>query len=334
VGDNVIDQEIRRIRFMDWLLACETDKPGDPATVGEFFGGDGYPPGERDQQIWRGLIRGLRDDGFIYLGESMDFWSGSAWLSDAGRKDVEERRARRADRAARDAACRTAVVKWLDRLPRRATGPADMTPFFSDENKLKYYEGLPFELEEVDDALRYLKKRGLVGGVDVAENRGRPLQPHLEEDGMDCVSAFDGDVGRYLRRNEGRGVQNNVSTYFGGDVSGSPISIASAGNVTQTINSGAGAGDIVELLREIAAAAPSLGLSERDAAGLRNAAEEAEGELTSDERDDNWFVQTIRRTGQLLGKASGSVTAMALYAYLRAWAEERGITLGDPPMLP
>jgi hypothetical protein len=36
--------EILRIRFLDWLHGYEPEVPGDPATVGHFFGGEGYPP--------------------------------------------------------------------------------------------------------------------------------------------------------------------------------------------------------------------------------------------------------------------------------------------------
>jgi hypothetical protein len=57
--------------------------------VGKFFQG-GRPP-ERQEAMWRDLIRGLRNDELILCFESLEFWSSSSVLTDKGRADLESR---------------------------------------------------------------------------------------------------------------------------------------------------------------------------------------------------------------------------------------------------
>jgi hypothetical protein len=222
------ETEILRTRFLDWLCDHRPEPPAELVVVGEFFGGDGYPP-ENEQQLWRDLIRGMRDDELIRLGGGMDVFPDSAWLTGKGRADVQARRVRRSDSIARAAACRDALVRWLHGQPRHG-GSIDVEPFF--ESPLSFYEGVRFESVEVELALEYLEKKGLIKGVQVAEYH-RPINPSLTDSGIDCAEQFGGRVAAYLRRSEGYGVRDIITTHIGGDLSGH-VAIANRGDTNQT----------------------------------------------------------------------------------------------------
>jgi hypothetical protein len=82
-----VSREVGRLMFLRWLEEYGSEHPGEPAPVGKFFQ-DGRPS-ERQETMWRDLIRGLRNDELILCFESLEFWSSSSVLTDKGRAELE-----------------------------------------------------------------------------------------------------------------------------------------------------------------------------------------------------------------------------------------------------
>jgi hypothetical protein len=80
-----VSRELARLMFLHWLDGYASDHPGQPAPLTEFF--DGARPSAQQEQLWRGLIRGMHNEGLILAFESLDFWSSSATLTDKGRAE-------------------------------------------------------------------------------------------------------------------------------------------------------------------------------------------------------------------------------------------------------
>ena len=85
----VLSREVARLLFLRWLEEYASERPGEPAPLTEFFQGE-RPP-KQQEQSWRDLIRGLRNEGLVLCFESLDFWSSSATLTDQGRAELESR---------------------------------------------------------------------------------------------------------------------------------------------------------------------------------------------------------------------------------------------------
>jgi hypothetical protein len=84
-----VSLQVGRLMFLRWLEEYGSEHPGEPAPVGKFFQ-DGRPS-ERQETMWRDLIRGLRNDELILCFESLEFWSSSSVLTDKGRAELESR---------------------------------------------------------------------------------------------------------------------------------------------------------------------------------------------------------------------------------------------------
>src|SRR5262245_48489109 len=105
--------EIKRMQLLDWLYLYERQHPGVLAEVVNFTG----VPDLNEQNRWRQILRGLQADGLIVLSEAMGFDGLAATLTTHGNDNVEQRAARRANTAARRAACRDSLLRWLYAQP-------------------------------------------------------------------------------------------------------------------------------------------------------------------------------------------------------------------------
>jgi hypothetical protein len=84
-----VSREVARLMFLRWLDEYGSEHPGNPAPLADFF--EEGRPSDRQEAMWRDLIRGLRNEGLILCFESMEFWSSSATLTDKGRAELESR---------------------------------------------------------------------------------------------------------------------------------------------------------------------------------------------------------------------------------------------------
>jgi DNA-binding PadR family transcriptional regulator len=303
--------EIIRIRFMDWLYDYRPAQAGTLANVGQFLSDEDRPKGD-DKQVWYGIVRGLAADDLIYLNESMELQSFSVQLTPNGRMAVQKWRARRADAATRAGACRTALLRWIYGQPNHKAG-ADVEPFF--EAAESYWEGVRFEPGEVEQALAYLEKKDLVDGTH-AEEFDRQIYPFLTDAGIDCVEQYEGRVMEYLRRDEGYGVQHNVTTHFHAEVQGSNLSYGNQGDTNQTLNQveqiAPGFEAIAQAVADILKRLPALGLPEEDLEDAQAAANEVLTEVTRAEPERRKLRRAVTAlTGSLALVATGAVAGVS-----------------------
>lgn len=102
--------------------------------------------------------------------------SGGYYIEPEGRRLVQEARNRRSDRGHRRSECRAQLLRWADtggRLSRRDfPGGAD---------------GLPFSMEESEQAAEYLAKHGLLKSRSAMQERHFQLE--ITELGRECIDS-------------------------------------------------------------------------------------------------------------------------------------------------
>ncbi|MFI2708925.1 hypothetical protein ACH495_02180 [Micromonospora sp. NPDC018662] len=303
--------QVRRAQLLDWLY----DYPGDVASIVEFLGQE---PDQLAQNLWRGTLRALDEEGLIRLAETMGFDGISAFITEAGRADVEARRARREDPARRRAAAATGLLLFLyEKDPYRE--------FWCEIDRIEstnyaLFEGgrLPGQLFRrlADD----LHAEGLIVRRHPTKD-DRPLTAQLTRKGQECVEA-GGDVAAYLNR--GKEQAANI-THFHGPVSGSNVSWASE-RVTQTATTtGIASEELVALIHAITEALPVLGLSGEQAAAVQHNAEVIEGELQRSQPDKHIVRTMLMRTVDTIVGAGNSALGLVLTGYAKELMQRAGV---------
>jgi hypothetical protein len=182
-----------------------------------------------------------------------------------------------------------------------------------------FYEGEPFELTDLDEALRYLVEKEMVKGVGLWG--GTIARPQLTDKVLRCAELFGSSVSAHVRSQASGGVQHNVN--FNGPVSGN-VAWASE-NVTQSATSGMTATDLAAVLRALSKAVPELGLGPEDTAALTGDLQVVEGELVTDQPDTGKVRTCLRRVMTVLGRATESSFAVVLTSYAKYLMSRPGI---------
>jgi hypothetical protein len=307
--------EILRTRFLDWL--CDhRPRPNTLTSVGQFEGIEWDDPAEVSK--WWGIVRQLHDEGLIVQNPSLVLRSTSVSLTSSGRSVVEQSRARRTDLAQRRAAVQTAVLRWLYNHPGE-----DQREFFAHPDA--YFEGYPFETGDFDDALRYLRDKGLIRGMGTAWQQGRVVRPELKAEGVDCVEQFGGSVRDYLNRTNGPSTGTSITVH--GNNSGQ-IAVGNR-DANLSVSHGVAAEELAKVVSDIVAAIPNLGLGTDDAERLREAARQVGTELQAETPDKSWLGRLADRMAGVLERAAASTVAMGLNAGLRLAVEKYGLPAAD-----
>ncbi|MGN9763770.1 hypothetical protein ACTMS2_01190 [Micromonospora sp. SD12] len=304
--------QVRRAQLLDWLY----DYPGDVASIVEFLGQE---PDELAQNLWRGTLRALDEEGLIRLAESMGFDGISAFITDAGRTDVEARRARRDDPARRRAAAATGLLRWL--YEKDPYGE-----FWCETDRIESTDYAMFEGDRLPRRLfrtvvDHLHAEGLL--VRRYPTNDRPLTAQLTRKGQECVEA-GGDVAAYVNR--GKEQPANI-THFHGPVSGSNVSWASE-RVTQTATTtGIASDELAALIQAITEALPVLGLSGEQAAAVQHNAEVIEGELQRSQPDKHIVRTMLMRTVDTIVGAGNSALGLVLTGYAKELMQRAGVPI-------
>lgn len=307
------ETEIRHARFLDWLYEFQHQNPGRRANITDFLHDEELDREARD--VWWSSLRQLSSEGLIYLDGSFVLKGASFMITPAGRADVEARRVRLADCSLRRASARDAVVKWLYDQP----GHKSQSLQGMMKEPVSFYEGEPFELSDLDEAVEYLVERGLVKGVRTWA--GTIARPELTDKGFHCAELFGSSVSAYVRSQTSSSVQHNVN--FNGPVSGN-VAWAST-SVTQTATGGMTATDLADMLRTLSKAIPELGLGPEDTAELTNQLQAVEGELVADQPDTSKVRAYLRRAGAVLGRATESSLTVVFTAFAEYLMKRLGI---------
>jgi hypothetical protein len=300
----VVSTDLMRVQLLDWLYDFRPDNPGEYATIVDFLDPDVRTDGHQ-HLLWLGVVRDLESDGLVLNASGMGLEGLSAMITAAGRRDVEARRIRRADRAQRNAAIRQAVIRYVHDRSRAS----DLEPLLDNH----HFEGERLTQRDLDDALQYLLDKDLVRGVDVAE--AILINIELTDRGVDCAEHFGGSVSDFLSRERSGGTQINIH----GDNYG-PMAWDSQ-QITQTVTTTATAtaGDeLAVLARAIREALPVLDMQEADRAKVETQLQTVEEELAGDEPDQGIVGGMLKRTVTTIGSVADSSLALLL----TAWAKD------------
>lgn len=169
-------------------------------------------------------------------------------LTGEGRLKVDEVRSLRANRVARVAACREAILLWL---AAEGGSAASLTVF--KQRAPRFYD-TAFTDDEANAAASYLKAKGLVDGWSYPPD-GLLMNVSLTARGTDCVEIYDGDVRRfYTPTHPGGSVTNNQQNNFYGGIG----QAAQGENITQTQNNGVDAETLVSIFQPMRDALPRI----------------------------------------------------------------------------
>lgn len=217
-GWGLPSREMSQIRLLDWIYEQTAgDYPSGIPDVRSFADEKDLSPDSVD-----GEVRALERQGLLRLGPARASGVGTVYLTDAGRRAVEERGQRREDPALRRRACRDAFLAWLDAQPGSPTNTVAIDGFLRDHRSI--YEGDQFRPTDVEAATAYLRDRGLISGVDVAEFGG-PVEASITAAGLDCIDR-GGSVVEYLNREHSSTTfQTHFSAPITGQVGVAPTSV-------------------------------------------------------------------------------------------------------------
>lgn len=199
----------------------------------------------------------LRERGLVQLAESLAPEATAAFLQPSGVEASEAGRARRESTNTRRAACRAALLDWMDR-DDDSFGPYVME-FLHDPRA--WYYGEKFTEADMRRSAATLRDNGLMQSVDSAQEDF--LRTKITEAGRDCLGRFNGDIGAWSDRQ--RGVMAAQSTNI--NVHGSQgVTIASQSpgarqSITVTNEVPA---QVVNLADAYEQALPLLGLTQDD----------------------------------------------------------------------
>jgi hypothetical protein len=306
--------ELRRIQLLDWLYDFKGEHDGEMAAIKDFLGDEAD---DYTRSIMRDVLEDLARDDLIILALGFDFDGASALIKSRGRAEVEGRRTRRANRALRNIACRTAVIRWLYEQPGHqavSTQAMMTTPEY-------YFEGAPFESPDLDAALLYLLDIGLLRGTKVMG--GSVARPRLTTSGIECAERFGGSVADYQDRQRG-GTINNVQ--FTGPISGGNFAIGSQ-DVTQQTKVGVGSEELLTLIRAMREALPALDLRDDARVQLSQDLELAEGEVLAPDGQPPIVRELLGRAATKLTDAGAGALNAVLQAVLKYEMAKHGMPL-------
>lgn len=233
----------------------------------------------------------------------------SASLEPRGAQYVEAVQGARAGRGQRQWALRQALLDWLyDQEAVGTSQSATWDGFYLDMRSLYY--GEPFSAHESDRAAAWLKRQGLIDGIDVAEAEG-PVRAFVTDGGERCAERFDCDVRAYIEAKE-QPVMNNTTW----NVTGQQVQIATGDDAQQTINLGPTAEQIKLGLQGVAELLAFVGLGaevqERASVLAEAAVADLESEQPSGEAAER-FLEWVKDAVQEGGTAAvvAAVTAMS-----------------------
>lgn len=186
--------EIREAQLIEWI---SEQSPDQFISVQQFY--ENLPdPWTNSWDVAYADLQRLERQSLVKQSTSMGGMSGLRIHQFQGaRAAAEEMHAMRSDKRTRRQACRDAMVDWLHALD--ATRPDEMAN--RDDMLADPRHGIwfaqPFSDTDLDEAAAWLKRNGLVDGVEVAEASG-PIKLYLTDVGIECAEAFQSHADSYI----------------------------------------------------------------------------------------------------------------------------------------
>jgi hypothetical protein len=286
--------ELLRVRVMDWIYDRQMQ---DPARGAQDI--NDFDPEALDRSPIGQVLNALEATNLVRLERCLG-GVGGAMLKPDGINEVEQRRQRRSDPARRRRACRDAFLYWLS---LQDSEMVVVERFFSSD--LSFYEGERLRKEDVGSATEYLKERGLIDGIGVAEESG-VIRARLLADGSDCLELFDGSVSRYVNRHQ-QSPGTTYHTHFHEVIHGQ---VGIGENVTQTQHQGIDGDTLQRLLDDVRTAAEQIDPSE--AAYLLTYVDTLRAEVVADQPNTAMIQGSGDRLKQIAMKSSNAALMTAV----------------------
>jgi hypothetical protein len=208
--------KIRQANFLDWLVLQPSSDTY--VSVKPFY--DAQPDQEAViLQVVHDELQDLEQQSVIDLAAGIgNIESYDARATARGRRLSEERRALRADKRLRRAACRDAMVDWLyARDATSALAQAGRDEMLADPRRGTWLAE-PFSASDLDTAAAWLSRYHLAGGVMADQDDG-PVRIYLTDAGVTCAEEFDSDTTRFIAAERpsqtGLGIAQSAGTQVG-----------------------------------------------------------------------------------------------------------------------
>jgi len=304
--------EIRQAQLIEWIILQQDGATYVP--VKPFY--DALPDqGANTDETAHSDLHHLGQQDLLNLALGLGGIEGFHVRVTASARDLAaRRRAERADRGKRRAACLTAMVDWLYSID--AVSELDQPPReqMLDSPVHGMWYGEPFTEIDLDRAAAWLFRNGFVKGVTIAEAVG-PIRLYLTDTGLTCAERYDSDVDRYAEAQQKQASGFNVS--FGGDNYGQV-----AGDHAHQVqhNTGASADElrkqIVALAELVRALVPdAVGTDAQQEAALA-AARDGAVDRSVLQRFGDWAISVVRQgaNAAVIPAVTSTTTEMMLEA--------------------
>ncbi len=297
-GWTISERDITRLTMLDWVE--ESTKGNRIPSIAEFV--DAHRPFNADKDTTLSILGSLEADGLVRTQNSLaGGLTAHVMLTARGREDVADRVERRRDRPLRRRACREALLHWV----AQQTDDGKKSPVLDHflQAPQGNFEGIPFGVDEMHDASRYLRDKGFLAGG--ASFGGGVARPSLTCEGEEVVEEYNGSLRAYERAHLPTGQR---TTHFHGDVHGQ---VAVGDHATQTQQLGS-RDQVLALVQAVREAAATLPVS--DAGAALAYAGVVEAEITSNASDPNLAVGALDRLKRVAGTAGDTAFKAAVVA--------------------
>jgi hypothetical protein len=291
------DPDEFRDRFMEWLR----ERAEGSTTVGvntrEFANDEGLDSADEMH-----LARECADRRLINEHSGLSRTVGTLTLS--GIRYVNAQRARRNDPVQRRTAARDGLLRWLHEQDPDGDGWTDTEQVLTSGHS--WFEGSRLTADEIYRAAEYLKRNGLIDGIEVAEFRG-PVKCQITFDGQECMER-GGNVANYIG---GRRTATSITTSIGTINNSGAMAIGSTDNtqhVSANVDPTVMAAFVQMLLREL----PNLQLGTDREAAASTALVEVQREVAQANPDGGRVTQAFGRFAGYVGDAGKPVLTALL----------------------
>ena len=304
--------EVLHIRLLDWIYEQTAgDASGIPGL--RDFADDGEVPLDF---VDRSTLA-LEGQGLVRLGPARLSGHRTVFITEAGRRAVEERDRRRKDPAVRRRACRDAFLSWLARQvdPRPYSDTVPVANFLDADESI--YEGERFSVADLEAATEYLYSKGLIDGTQVAELRG-VFDARLLPSGMDCIDNHEGSVSDCIARSHASGT--SFTTHFNAPVTGQ---VGIGEHVQQAQHKGIDGATLERLLADVREAAVSIDPDE--AAYLLTYLDTVRAEAVADQPDPALIQGSSNRLKQISAKVGNPALSASVSTLTTALLSAFGV---------
>ena len=203
--------EIRQAQLVEWIVPQQNAANYVP--IKPFY--DALPDQSANaDEIAHADLQRLGQQGLLDLALGLGgIEAFDVRVTAEARELAEQRRAARADRSQRTAACRAGMVDWLYSLDAVSEFNPPVRDLMLNSPAHGVWYGESFTEGDLDRAAAWLFRNGYVNGITIDQAEG-PVRLYLTDAGTECAERYGSDVDRHADAQRMQGSGMTVS--FGG----------------------------------------------------------------------------------------------------------------------